>query len=67
MNSSLHVGLYTTGHFEKMSAPVRPMAGAFATGHLIDVYYAFRKIAYLETVVLAPTRAGAGIYSKFSL
>jgi hypothetical protein len=48
-----------------MPAPARPSAGAFATLHLVDMYYVLRKNPNLETIAQAPTRAGAGIFSKF--
>jgi len=47
-----------------MPAPARPKVGAFATVHLVDIYYIYRTLLYLTFVVQAPTRTGAGIFSN---
>jgi len=51
-------------HFEKMPAPDRPMAGAFATVQSTDKARINEAVGQVDPLHFAPTRSGAGILSN---
>jgi hypothetical protein len=54
----------SASHFAEMPAPDRPMAGAFATVHLVEKARVMEKSFVIKTARFAPTRSGAGISAK---